>query len=147
MAGAEVTSSLVVFTAGIAITAGALSFFALAVQELGRSTEEAGRDLAQELRTDVEVINDPAAMATSPVRVYVKNTGAETLNPNGTTLLVDGLLRTAATFTVINGMQGGAWRPGEVLEAKDTTLTLPSGDHTLLVVVDRGVRDALKVRV
>lgn len=147
MGFSEVTSSLLMFVTAMAVTAGAIGYLALAVQDLAGAGAEVGRELATELRTAVQVINDPAAMPLAPVRVYVKNTGTEALDPNQTTLLVDGQVRSAATVSILNASDAGRWRPGEVVQVSDATLALLPGDHSLTVIVERGVRDSLKVRV
>lgn len=137
---------MLLYTASVAVAAGLAGVLGVAVQELAQSSEQRASDLAGQLRTAVRIINDPAEVPSSPVRFYVKNTGSETLDPNQTTLLVDGVARTSATFTVLNPTQAGWWRAGDVLEAADATLTLGAGDHAVAVIVAGGVRDSLKVR-
>lgn len=143
----EVATTMLLFTASVAVAAGLAGVLGVVVQDVAHSGEQRGRDLAGQLRTAVRIINDPTDVPQGPVRFYIKNTGSEALAPNLTTLLVDGVARTAATFAVLNASQAGWWRPGEVVEATDTTLTLAAGDHAVAVIVDRGVRDSLKVRV
>lgn len=143
----QVATTLLMFTASVALAAVVVGFVSTMVQDMIRSGQLRGREVAAQLRTDVQIINDPAAMPTAPTRVYIKNTGSESLAANVTTLVVDGLVRSNATATVLNGTSGDMWRPGEVLEIRDTTLTLAAGDHTLLVTTQRGVQDSLRVRV
>lgn len=141
----EVAVTLMLFTGSIVIAAGVVGMLGVVVQDIASSGETRGKAVAERLRTDVEVINDPAQLP-SPLKFYVKNTGSSILDPNVTTLIVDGVARTAATFTVQDPAQAGWWRPGEVMEAADATLSLAAGDHTVTVVVGGGVRDSLRVR-
>lgn len=138
---------MLLFTASMAVAGAVVGLLAVVVQDVAHAGELRGRELAEKLRTDAQIINDPANVPLSPVRFYVKNTGSQQLDPNGTTLIVDGVVRTSATFTVLNASDAGWWWPGEVLEARDGTLSLAAGDHMVVVVVGRGVRDELRVRV
>jgi len=147
MGFSESAGTLILFTASVAVAAGVVGLLSVTVQQLVESGEQRGQELADRLRTDVQVINDPAELPTSPVVVYAKNTGLERLEPNGTSLLVDGQVRATATRSVVNASAPGWWSPGEVLEFTDADLTLAAGDHTVTVVAGNGVRDSLRVRV
>jgi archaellum component FlaG (FlaF/FlaG flagellin family) len=140
-------TQLLFFTASVALAASVAGYLAVVVQDVARSGEDRGRHLADELRTDVQIINDPAEIPAAPVRFYLKNTGSQTLDPNATTLLVDGVVRAAATFNLLDAATAGVWRTGETVEAADATLTLAAGDHAVVAIVQHGVRDSLKVRV
>lgn len=138
---------MLLFTASIGLAAVVIGFISTGVQDMVRSGQLRGQDVAAQLRTDVQIINDPASMPTSPATVYVKNTGSETLVANLTTLIVNGTVRSSAVATVLNASSPGHWKPGEVLELRDASLTLGAGDHTLQVTTQRGVQDSLRVRV
>lgn len=110
------------------------------VQDISRSTAVRGRALAEELRTDIAIINDPGAVATSPLTVYAKNTGLAPLTTNLTNVLVNGSVQTNLTFDVLGSSDDTAWPSGEVLKITVNGVSLPSGDHRVRVVTSNGIR-------
>lgn len=147
MAGSEVATTLILFTGAMALAAVTTGYLSVAAQDVAQAGESVGHSLAEELRTGVRIVNDPATIPTSPVRFYLKNTGTESLRPNETRVLVDGVPRTNATYSVLNASASDLWRTGEMLEVRDTTLTLSVGDHTVTAVVGRGVSHTIRIRI
>jgi len=120
------------------------------VQRLSGALGDRSVDVSEEIETDVEIISDPA----SPEAVYddgsntltllVKNTGSGTLPavPGTLDIIVDGQYVTGLTVDVVDG---STWQPGNVARVNVTSVTLDSGDHRIVVIVN-GDREVLELR-
>ena len=95
--------------------------------------------LADQMKSDIEIINDPGA--SSQPAVYVLNTGKTTLDnsSNSIAVLVNGVYQTVLTSDIENDDGDLQWEPSEVVN-----LTLGINDLTgksVKVVVANGVSD------
>jgi archaellum component FlaG (FlaF/FlaG flagellin family) len=142
--GAETTSTQLIFfiaaTVIATVTAGILSGV---VVDLSGKAAVRGKAFGDELQSEIHIINDPANVPNNPVVIYVKNTGATTLDYGNMTVIVDGKIVTT-TKTLLNGET--TFRYGAITEA-DYATTLASGDHTVQVTMENGVSDELKFRI
>ncbi|HVM45359.1 MAG TPA: hypothetical protein VM582_05435 [Candidatus Thermoplasmatota archaeon] len=143
--GADTTSTqLIFFIAATVVATATAGIFTGVVTDLTGKASIRAKSFGDELASEVEIINDPSAVVTSPETLfYVKNTGATTLDHTRVTVLVDG-----AIVSTTNELMDGetTFRPGAVLKITYAA-TLPAGDHRVAVVMDNGVRDEMRFRI
>lgn len=130
--------SLILFVASIVVAAGVAGVLIDTVSGISGALDDRGADLAQEVRTDVEVISDGGGdvydEGNANLTVYVKNTGSRTIpaDPAAVDVIVDGRYQTGVTLFALDGDD---WRPSDVVQLS-VDVSLPAGDHRLLLVVD-----------
>lgn len=142
--GADTTSTqLIFFIAATVVATATAGILAGVVVDLTSKASVRGQAFGDELQSEVQIINDPAAVPNNPVRFYVKNTGTTTLDHTSINVLVDG-----AIVTVTPSLLGGeaSFRYGAVAEVTYVA-NLASGDHNVQVVMENGVSDHLKFRI
>lgn len=90
----ESVSSLILFIASLVVAAGVAGTLTTGVQRVSSSIDDGSLDTAQQVRTDVEIINDPARnyAANTNLTLYVRNTGSQGI-----------LLRPSSFNIVFNG--------------------------------------------
>ncbi len=140
MAGSAAGESIL-FIGSILITVAFVGVFSGVVQNLSRGVGERGDVLGDELASDIAIINDPLAMTTSPLTVYVKNTGTRAILTPDVSILLDGVISVSNTKDVLGSTDDDTWLPGEVLQITVNDLTVSPGDHRLRVVAPSGVDD------
>ncbi len=149
MAG-ESIAQLIFFIGAIVIAVGVIAAVTSNVQSITTSYSINSKTLADQLKTDITIINDPAAIPYTVAGGYynysffVKNTGKNTLDNNSVNMFVDG------NYTNVTGkmtiMEGGSfWYPTYVLRLNYSG-TIASGDHTVRVVTGNGVFDTMPFR-
>lgn len=135
------TSHLILFIASMLIAASVAGTFTQGVQRLSSAVGDKSLDVAQDVRTDVEIISDSGSGAVynssgdENVTVLVKNTGSQDLPADGDHIdvLVNGRYQTDVTVTVVDG---SAWRVGNVVEL-EVNQSLPADqDHRMTVIVN-----------
>lgn len=142
--GADTTSTqLIFFIAATVVATATASILAGVVVDLSGKASVRGKALGDEIQSEVQLINDPAAVPNNPVKFYLKNTGSTTLDYLNMTVLVDGVIVTT-TETLLNGET--SFRYGAVAEVTYAA-NLAAGDHAVQVVMENGVGDALKFRI
>lgn len=142
--GADTTSThLIFFIAATVVATAAAGILSGVVTDLVEKASVRGEAFGAEITSDVKIINDPARVLNDPVVIYVKNTGSTTLDHEEATVLVDGAV-VAATVTLLDGET--AFRPGAVMQISHAA-ALASGDHSVQVVMENGVKDELKFRI
>lgn len=148
MAGESITQ-LIFFIGAVVIAVGVVGVMTTSVQSVTVSYGMSSKTLAEQLKTDITIINDPAVIPYSGTNYsfFVKNTGKSTLDPTTVTMFLDGnYLNTTNKWTVMEG--GSLWYPTYVLRLNYTTTTqLSAGDHTLRVVAGNGVFDTMPFRI
>lgn len=144
------SSTLIIFIASILVAASVAGTMTSGVQRLSGALGDRSVDVSQEIQTDVEIISD----AGSPGSVYdggndtltllVKNTGSKSLPaaPGTFDIIVDGEYATSLTVEVVDG---SSWEPGNVARVTASGVTLSSGDHRVVVIVN-GDREVLELR-
>jgi archaellum component FlaG (FlaF/FlaG flagellin family) len=113
------------------------------VVDLSGKASVRGKALGDELQSEVQIINDPAAVPNDPVKFYVKNTGAIELDYLNMNVMVDGVI-VPTTKSLLSGES--TFRYGAVCEVT-YAVNLAAGDHAVQVVMENGVSDALKFRI
>lgn len=142
--GADTTSTqLIFFIAATVVATATAGILAGVIVDLSGKASVKGKAFGDELQSEVQLINDPAAVPNNPVKFYVKNTGTTTLDHLNMTVLVDGRIVTV-TEALLNGET--IFRYGAVCEVTYVQ-TLAAGDHSVQVVMENGVSDALKFRI
>lgn len=143
--GADTTSTqLIFFIAATVVATATAGIIAGIVVDLSGKASIRGKAFGDELQSEVQLINDPAAVPNDPVRFYLKNTGATTLDYLNMTVLVDGVIVTTTTETLLGGET--SFRYGAVAEIT-YAVNLAAGDHAVQVVMENGVTDSLKFRI
>ncbi|MFO1536178.1 MAG: CARDB domain-containing protein [Thermoplasmatota archaeon] len=99
-----------------------------------------------ELTGRLAIVNDPANVPTSPLVLYVKNTGSCTLTLTSFAILVDGQASEDWDATV-GGAPATALRPGQLAALTVNDIAPAAGDHTATVVPDRGTSAILEFQV
>lgn len=148
MPGESITH-LIFFIAAIFIAVGVIGVVTTNVQSITASYGMGSKTLADQLKTDITIINDPAVIPylNSNYSFFVKNTGKSTIDPTTVNMFIDG------TYIIITNkwtvMEGGTlWYPTYVLRLNYTTATqFTAGDHTVRVVAGNGVFDTMPFRI
>ena len=144
MSGGASTSHMVFFITSLVVATSVAGVLLHSVYSISSGIRSREQTLTDQLKTDIEILNDPNSMPNNPVLIYVKNIGSTTLDQNRTDILLDGQLRDSADITLVNST--GYWAPLEVIEISINT-TLASGDHYVKVVTENGVEDSMNFRI
>jgi flagellar protein FlaG len=129
--------SLILFIASIVIAAGVAGVLIDTVTGISGALDDRGADVAENIRTDIEVISDSESNVydSGTLTLYVKNTGRRTIPATGESLdvIVDAQYRTNVTVEVVDS--GTEWTPHGVVEVRIGDLALDSGDHRVRLTV------------
>ena len=144
------SSTLIIFIASILVAASVAGTMTSGVQRLSGALSDRSVDVSQEIETDIEIISDPGSPSSiyndtdSELTLLVKNTGSESLPaaPGTFDVIVDGEYATSLTVTVVDG---SSWGPGNVVRVTASDVTLDTGDHRVVVIVN-GDREVLELR-
>jgi len=144
------SSTLIIFIASILVAASVAGTMTSGVQRLSGALGDRSIDVSHEIQTDVEIISDPGSPASvyngtnSELTLLVKNTGSKSLPAAPATfdIIVDGEYSTSLTVTVVDG---SGWDPGNVVRVNASGVSLSSGDHRVVVIVN-GDREVLELR-
>ncbi len=145
MSGEGITQ-LIFFIGAIVIAVGVIGVVTSNVQSITASYAINSKTLADQLKTDITIINDPAAIpyVSGNYNFFVKNTGKNTLDNSSVNMFIDGsYVNVTNKMTIMDG--GNIWYPTYVLRLNYST-ALTSGDHTVRVVAGNGVFDTLPFR-
>lgn len=134
-------AEMVLFIAALLVAASVAGTLTSEVTRIGDAISDRSLDVASDVRTDVEIISDPATGvyndSNSNVTVYVRNTGSASLpaEPSTFDVLLDGTYQGDVS---VSAMEGGAmWHEGEVVELTVRTAGLDqNSDHRLKLVVN-----------
>lgn len=148
MAGEAITQ-MIFFIGAIVIAVGVIGVVTTNVQSISASYGMNSKTLADQLKTDITIINDPAMIPniSNNYSFYVKNTGQSTLEYTTVSMFVDGKYTMNLTTTIMEG--GSYWYPTYVLRLNYSTNknpTISSGDHSVRVVAGNGVFDTMAFR-
>ncbi|MFA4935747.1 MAG: flagellar protein G [Candidatus Methanoperedens sp.] len=147
MSGEGITH-MIFFIGAIVIAVGVIGVVTTNVQSITASYAINSKTLADQLKTDITIINDPAKIpyVGTNYSFFVKNTGKNTLDNSSVNMFVDGNYTNVTNKMTI--MEGGSiWYPTYVLRLNYTTATqFSSGDHTVRVVAGNGVFDTMPFR-
>ncbi len=140
---------LIFFIAAMIIASALVGGFYVVIDNLNDAMVARSDAEQRSIRSRVEIINDLVAMpynnTSKELTVYVKNTGAQRLDPNQTVVFIDGLHHNS-TWRIIGG--GGNWTQGATLElvVEDCYLSAWS-DHSLKVSTSYGASDRKEFRI
>jgi flagellar protein FlaG len=145
----EGITQLIFFIGAIVVAVGVIGAVTINVQSISGSYGLKSKALADQLKTDITIINDPGTnpIVSNNYSFYVKNTGASTLDPTTVNMFVDGKYTKNLTYTIMDG--GSFWYPTYVLRLNYSTVDNPplSGiDHSVRVVAGNGVFDSMAFR-
>jgi len=145
----EGITHLIFFIGAIVIAVGVIGAITTNVHSISTSYSISSKTLADQLKTDITIINDPAAIpyVSNNYSFYVKNTGKITLDNSSVNMFIDGkYINVTKNMTIMDG--GSLWYPTYVLRLNYTTATqFSSGDHTVRVVAENGVSDTMPFRI
>ena len=133
--------------AAILISVSLVAVFASVVNDFSHSIEDKSNRLSREIRTDIQIINDPTAVPylNGNLTIYVKNTGRTTIENDSVVVLIDGGSANITSFITPNGVR---WYTGITanisVHAPDIEL---KGDHSLKVIVMHGTSDSIIFRI
>lgn len=144
------SSTLVLFIASLLVAASVAGTMTTGVERIGAALGDRSADVSSEIRTDISIISDagsPSAVYNSSKKnmtLLVKNTGSQSLSksPSQFEIIVDGEYQTNVSTSVLDA---DSWRPGTVIEVTVSELSLSTGDHRVLLIVN-GDREEFEFR-
>jgi flagellar protein FlaG len=139
------STQLIFFVSAIIISAIVVAAASQSIFQLTGGIDERSDAINEQMSTDIDIINDPANVPNDPVMIYVKNIGGTTLNQNYISVVLDGVVVAGHTLS-LSGNRTTFWDPLSVLTISiDQELT--SGDHTITVVTENGIKDQMDFRI
>ena len=146
--GAETSSThLIFFIVAMIIAAGVAGVIYTNVNAISNASYTSASTLAQQLKTDITIINDPDNIPWSGTEYtfYVLNTGKSTLTTEYVSVLINGEYIPEAVIqkSIINGGSTTTWRPEDILELK-ITYNIPNEDNYIKVITENGVYDSFE---
>jgi flagellar protein FlaG len=138
----ESVSSLILFIASLVVAAGVAGTLTTGVQRVSSSIDEGSLDTAQQIRTDVEIINDPSRNYddTTDLTLYIKNTGTQGIlnKPESFSIIANGDFVPNSDITVSDANNNGieAFREGDVAEIVIPAGYIDSGDNRIFLTVN-----------
>lgn len=142
-------SHMVIFIASVIIALSVSAVFTTQVLQVSDASRSSAEDLADKIRGDITIINDPASVPYdgTNLTLYVKNTGSSVIPVDSDLydVLIDGQYKTSINASLIKG-SGESWSPGEVIEINVTDSSISSGDYEVKVVAG-SAEDKMEIRV
>jgi flagellar protein FlaG len=133
-------SHLILFIASLTVAAGVAGTLVQGVDSVSAAVQDRSLDVADEIRTDVEIISDPASpvyntTGNQNVTLLVKNTGSGEIPARADQLevILDGEYKGNVTVTVINGEQ---WTTDSVVRLEIAAPNLSAGDHRVKLIAN-----------
>lgn len=158
MAG-EAPTQLIFFIGAVVIATVVVMMVSTNVHTITASYGMSSKTLADQLQTDITIINDPAMIPcdTQNCSFYVKNTGKNTLNPTTVNMFINGTYvnltnrfsfdRCTIMDTNTSCSFNSSWYPNQVIRLNASASLLPpvgSGlSNTVRVVAGNGVFDTM----
>jgi len=146
-AGASATQ-MVFFITSVMIALSIVGALFLNIQSLSSAAIVGSKTLAEQLKTDITIINDPEYIPFSSgnYSFYIKNTGKEDLGIQYISVIIDGTIVTNSNLnkTILEGDE--MWLSGDVLQI-DAATSLAAGSHNLRIVTNNGIEDTLLFRI
>ncbi len=149
--GAEKSSThLIFFIVAMIIAAGVSSVIYTNVNAISNASYISSNTLAQQLRTDITIINDPDNVPRSgnEYTFYVLNTGKSTLTTEYVSVLINGVYITDdIDKSIINGGSTTTWRQEDILQIVINYPLMPNGDNYIKVITENGVYDTFEFTI
>jgi flagellar protein FlaG len=137
-------SHLIIFIAAMVVASSVAGVLTTTVNDIGEAIDDQGLSVSDDIRSDIEIINDPGAdvlnSSTEPNRAefYVKNTGSTELpaQADSVDVFLNGQFRTADNVTVVSS-DSNVWGRNEVVRI-DVVDTAPisAGENRAKIRVD-----------
>jgi flagellar protein FlaG len=134
-------SHLIIFIASLLVAASVAGTMTTGVDRLTGAIDDESLDLEKTVRSDIEVISDPASPVYNQsgeenITLLVKNTGSNTLpvDPGAFDVLVDGQYRVDVTVTPVTADEH-SWHSSEVVQVEISAPGLTAGDHRARLIV------------
>lgn len=157
------TTHLIFFIASVVIASVLVGVLSAAVYNIQSGIDARGDTLGENLKTDIEIINDPNNMTqiysdtdNYNLTIYVKNIGRCQLDRDDVNVIVDGRLFVGGEYNVTAQDENGNWATGAqwnmtrvlriVILSPQAYATPGSGNHYVKVAIN-GVDDTLEFRV
>lgn len=139
-------SEIIFFIAALVISSMIAGVMITSIQETSIVFDQRSKSLAENIRDDITIINDPDNVANNPLIIYVKNTGDSSLAADKKVfdVLLNGTYNTNFSVASLDG--DNELLPSDVAKLTINT-TLPSGSHTIRVYVGGGEWDEMKFRI
>ncbi|MCQ6962752.1 flagellin [Methanolobus chelungpuianus] len=143
---------MIFFIAAMILAMGVITVLSADVQSIVSSSSANSKLVAQQMRTDITIVNDPLMVpydsSGNTYTFYAKNTGRTELTPDFITVLVDGILVEPDNMEVEILDGDVVWRPGDilVLHVIPSPSPLGSGDHRILVAAENGKSGSMSFR-
>jgi len=141
-------SHLILFIAAMLIAASVAGVLTTTVEDISRAIDDQGISVSDNIRTSVEIINDPGACVfdcnnDGQVRLFVKNTGTTELTPTAENIdvLVNGQFATVENVTVLEGRD--TWSQDAVVRINATGDAVDGGEQNRAKVIVNGDEDVL----
>jgi flagellar protein FlaG len=138
-------SHMILFIASMIIAASVAGVFTSSVDTLSNAIEDQGLSVADDVRTDIEIISDNGTGACvyncngdENVTVLVKNTGTGDLVADAAQInvLVNNQFQPPGDIQVELLGDAVSWGRGDVVRLQATETGLGSGDHRIKVIVN-----------
>lgn len=133
-------SHLILFIASLMVAASVAGTFTNSVSQISSAIDDQSYDVSKAMRTDVEVISDPAGpiynrSGAENVTLLLKNTGSRDVPARADSVdaILDGVYVADVSVTVVGG---STWSPGAVARVELSGQTLSAGDHRVKLVVN-----------
>jgi len=139
-------SEMIFFIAALAISSTIAAFMFSTVGDTSSIFSQEVRSMADTIRDDITIINDPNSVTNDPVIIYVKNTGSSTL-PVDTKIadvIINGTYQTNYSMVSLSG--NAEWEPSDVVKFTINT-SLSSGSNTIRIYVRGNEWDEMKFRI
>ncbi|MCO8245250.1 flagellar protein G [Haladaptatus sp. AB643] len=146
------TSHLILFIASLIIAASVAGTFSTGIQRLSGALGDRSIDISHNVRTDIEIISDPAsgavynASGNKNITLLIKNTGSENLKGSSDQIdiLIDGKYQSNVSVKVVDGTYWDVGNVARVIITPSTQLP-PGNDHRVKVIVN-GDSEVLEFR-
>lgn len=144
-------SHMIFFIAALVVSMGIAGVLISTTYKFSDDIESKGNDIGTNMLTDIEIINDVAAMpynaSNNTLTVYLQNIGSTKINADNKTVIVmiNGTYFSNLTFILPSGESD--WGPQMVLTIVVGDVSLPAADHRLKVVVQGGASDEIWFKI
>ena len=145
-AGASATQ-MVFFITSVVIALSVVGAIFLNIQSISSAAIVGSKTLAEQLKTDITIINDPEMIPYSSgnYTFYIKNTGKEGLDIQYITVIIDGTIVTDSNLSKTILGSDLSWLSGDVLQI-DAATSLANGSHNVRIITGNGIEDTLLFR-
>jgi len=106
-------TQMIFFIASLIIVTGVISIFVFSVQSISGGIETRENFMTGQLRTGIDIINDPGNFPNDPVLIYVKNIGSMVLDQNLVNVIMDGRVMGPQSLNVSDDRE--FWEPTSIL--------------------------------